>query len=95
MRELGLHVNDPKPNATKFERFIFDVFPEAPRLEVHEVQRAWEFAPVKNAEGVDSVQTARLLVDAEVRRWCRETGEPEPEPIALMPLENDGEGALY
>ncbi len=92
--ETGL-VQPDAPNATKFERFIFDVFPEAPRLEVHEVQRAWEFAPVKNAEGVDSPHTSRLLVDAEVRRWCRETGADAPDEIALMPLQNDGEGALY
>ncbi len=88
-------VEPDAPNATKFERFIFDVFPEAPRLEVHEVQRAWEFAPVKNAEGVDSPHTSRVLVDAEVRRWHRETGRPEPDEISLMPLVFDGEGALY
>ncbi len=75
------------PNAWKLERFIFDLFPEAPRAEVHEVERTREFAPVKNAEGVDSLVTARLLADAEVRRWYRERGLDEPEQPSLRPRE--------
>ena len=61
--------HDPQaPNAYKFERFLFDVFPEAERVEVHEVAREREFAPVKNATGVDSLETSRALVEAEVIR---------------------------
>jgi UDP-N-acetylglucosamine/UDP-N-acetylgalactosamine diphosphorylase len=74
----------------KLERFLFDVFPEAPRLEVHEVRREWEFAPVKNATGVDSADSARLLVDAELRRWYAALDRPVPEVPSLHPLELDG-----
>ncbi len=74
----------------KLERFLFDVFPEAARLEVHEVRREWEFAPVKNAEGVDSADSSRVLVDAELRRWHTALDLPLPDVLSLHPLELDG-----
>jgi UDP-N-acetylglucosamine/UDP-N-acetylgalactosamine diphosphorylase len=77
------------PNAWKLERFLFDLFPLAGRVEVHEVERAREFAPVKNAEGDDSPATARALVDAEVRRRLRAGGRPEPATPSLRPLEQE------
>jgi UDP-N-acetylglucosamine/UDP-N-acetylgalactosamine diphosphorylase len=64
----GRLVEPDVPNAWKLERFAFDVFPHAPRAEVHEVLREREFAPVKNATGEDSLETARALVAAEERR---------------------------
>ncbi len=76
--------------AWKLERFIFDLFPKAARAEVQEVRREWEFAPVKNAAGQDSLITARVLVEAEVRRWHRERGMPAPEAPSLRPREMDG-----
>ncbi len=83
---------DPEaPNALKLERFLFDLFPLAERAEVQEVERAWEFAPVKNASGADSLVSARLLVDAEVRRWHAERGLPAPRTApALEPRVMDG-----
>ncbi|MDJ0973577.1 MAG: UTP--glucose-1-phosphate uridylyltransferase [Planctomycetota bacterium] len=86
----GALVKPTEPNAWKLERFLFDIFPEADRFEVHEVKRTWEFAPVKNAEGTDSPATSRLLVDAEVRRWHTERKLPLPDPVSLHPLEVDG-----
>jgi UDP-N-acetylglucosamine pyrophosphorylase len=74
----------------KLERFLFDVYPRAPRAEVLEVAREREFAPIKNATGADSPATARALVEAEVRRWHRERGLPEPVRPELRPLEMDG-----
>jgi len=80
-------VRPAEPNAWKFERFLFDAFPEATRVEGHEVERAREFAPVKNARGEDSLLTSRMLVEQEVRRLARERGLPEPETPSLRPLE--------
>lgn len=74
----------------KLERFLFDVYPHAPRAEVQEVARAREFAPIKNADGVDSPATARALVAAEVRRWHAERGRAEPVQPELRPLDMDG-----
>lgn len=80
-------------DAIKCERFLFDVFPWAARGEVQEVDRAREFAPVKNASGSDSPETARALVEAEVRRWHAERGLPVHDPVALEPLVLDAEVA--
>ena len=57
---------------------------------MHEVARAREFAPVKNAEGVDSLVSARVLVDAEVRRWHEARGLPVPDAVRLEPRVMDG-----
>jgi len=43
--------------ALKFEMFIFDAIPAAERALFFETERAEEFAPVKNKEGVDSIET--------------------------------------
>ena len=86
----GLLVQPDAPNAYKFERFLFDVFPQAPRVEVHEVPREWEFAPVKNATGVDSLTSSRQMVEAEVLRWHNARELPIQLPLALHPLELDG-----
>ena len=50
-----------KPNAYKFEAFLFDAFESLDDMAILRVKREEEFAPVKNAEGVDSPETARKL----------------------------------
>lgn len=82
-------VQPEAPNAYKLERFLFDVFPSAPRVEVHEVAREREFAPIKNATGVDSLESSRLLVEREVLRWHHLAGTQPPRPVRLAPLELD------
>jgi UDP-N-acetylglucosamine/UDP-N-acetylgalactosamine diphosphorylase len=87
----GLVTTPPGPNATKLEQFLFDLLPLAPRVAVQEVERAREFAPVKNAEGEDSPARARALVAAEIARWHREAGRaPPPAGGSLRPLLADG-----
>ena len=50
-----------EPNTYKFEAFIFDGFEALSDMVVLRVNREEEFAPIKNAEGVDSPQTATKL----------------------------------
>lgn len=50
-----------EPNAYKFEAFIFDAFERLEDMAIMRVKREEEFAPVKNAEGVDSPETATQL----------------------------------
>jgi len=57
----GKLVIPEKPNAYKFEMFIFDSFEMLDDVLVLRVKREEEFAPVKNAEGSDSPETARKL----------------------------------
>ena len=57
----GNKVVPTSPNAYKFEAFLFDAFGEVDDMAILRVKREEEFAPVKNAEGVDSPETAREL----------------------------------
>ena len=57
----GNKVVPTSPNAYKFEAFLFDGFSELDDMAVVRVKREEEFAPVKNAEGADSPETAREL----------------------------------
>lgn len=59
--KTGNLVCPDKPNAYKFEAFLFDAFESLDDFAVMRVKRENEFAPVKNAEGVDSPETARKL----------------------------------
>ena len=64
----GTLVQPTEPNAIKLETFVFDVLPLAESPLVLEVDRAEEFSPVKNATGVDSLETSQR---DQVRRACR------------------------
>ena len=57
----GNKVVPDSPNAYKFEAFLFDAFGDLDDRVVLRVKREEEFAPVKNATGVDSPETARNL----------------------------------
>ena len=59
--EKGELIVPEKPNAYKFEAFLFDAFESLDDMAIMRVKREEEFAPVKNAEGVDSPETARKL----------------------------------
>ena len=54
-------ITSDTPNAYKFEAFIFDAFSTIDNMSILRVKREEEFAPVKNATGVDSPETAREL----------------------------------
>ncbi|CAI2730381.1 unnamed protein product [Schistosoma spindalis] len=60
--QTGELVVPQKPNAIKFEKFAFDVFPFAKRFFIWEVPRNEQFSPLKNGPGAikDCPKTARL-----------------------------------
>ncbi len=60
--ENGDSVKPESPNACKFETLVLDMVHMQEKCLSFEVDRQREFAPVKNAEGVDSVETARELL---------------------------------
>ena len=86
--EAGKPVKPEKPNAVKLEQFVFDAIPLATNAIVYETDRAEEFSPVKNAEGVDSPQTSRRDQIRRAARWLREAGVEVPtregEPDAVL-----------
>jgi UDP-N-acetylglucosamine/UDP-N-acetylgalactosamine diphosphorylase len=83
------HLDDPTPqseNGLKFERFIFDVLPQAERWLVVETPREEEFAPLKNAEGDDSPATVRAALLAQAARWVQAAGARAEGEVELSPL---------
>lgn len=61
-------------NGIKLEAFIFDVFPMADKFCVLECARHEEFAPIKNAEGGDSPESAFQMLKALHAGWLKEAG---------------------
>lgn len=60
--ENGILIDPEEPNAYKFEELVLDMIHMQKSCLSYEVERSREFAPVKNATGVDSVETARELL---------------------------------
>lgn len=90
----GLPVQPQTENALKFEMFIFDALPMAERWLVLESPRSEEFAPVKNAEGVDSPQTCKQALCDLYGSWLDANGLRVPRdqdgkvtvPLEISPL---------
>ncbi len=66
MDENGNFVKPDKPNGYKYETLVLDMVHMMDSCLPYEVDRNYEFAPIKNMTGVDSVETAREL--------CRKNG---------------------
>ncbi len=81
----GEVVNPTEPNATKFERFVFDLLPMAERALVVEADGARVFAPVKNADGaaVDTPEHARQAIVRLHRQWLESAGARVDEGVRV------------
>jgi UDP-N-acetylglucosamine/UDP-N-acetylgalactosamine diphosphorylase len=86
----GNEVKPDKPNAVKLEQFVFDAIPLARNAIVYTTDRAEEFSPVKNAEGVDSPATSRRDQVRRAAHWLRAAGVEVPikdgEPDATIEI---------
>lgn len=82
----GRNLVPEAPNAYKFELFMFDLFPRASGMAVLEVERAEEFAPVKNRDGQDSPASARAMILELHKRWAGQAGIPA-EDLARAEVE--------
>lgn len=58
----GVLVKPESPNAYKFEYLVLDMMHMMDSCLPYEVDRKYEFAPIKNPTGVDSVESARELL---------------------------------
>lgn len=74
--EQGQLVSPAEPNATKFERFIFDLLPIAKNAFVVESFASEAFAPVKNADDAetDTPKAAKKAIVDLHRQWLEEAG---------------------
>jgi len=72
----GHPVQPTKPNATKFERFIFDLLPHAEHAFVVEALASEAFAPVKNADGAetDTPEQSKQAMSNLHRSWLEAAG---------------------
>lgn len=64
LNEYGVKCEPKEENGLKFETLAVDLISLMGSVLPYEVRREKEFAPVKNAEGTDSVQTARAALQA-------------------------------
>jgi UDP-N-acetylglucosamine/UDP-N-acetylgalactosamine diphosphorylase len=76
----GRKVLSPAGGCYKFERFIFDALAFADECAFVEVRRDTEFGPVKNAEGEDSPESARRLLQRRWLLWLKEAGADVKTP---------------
>jgi UDP-N-acetylglucosamine/UDP-N-acetylgalactosamine diphosphorylase len=74
-----------KPNAIRFERFIFDLLPLAKNALVVEANPAEAFAPVKNsdAEATDNPRLARQAMMSLARQQLRAAGVEVSDDVAV------------
>lgn len=81
----GNPVKPEKANGVKFEMFVFDALPFAKNPVIIETDRADDFSPVKNAEGLDSPKTC---ADDQLRqfvRWANAHGASVPTDATGLP----------
>ena len=62
VNEAGEKVSPTEPNGYKFELLVLDMIHMMDNNLAFEVDRNYEFAPIKNLHGVDSVDSARELL---------------------------------
>ncbi len=85
VNENGEIVRPEKPNAVKFETFVFDALGFCKNSVTMEVARAEEFHPLKNASGDFSVETVqRAMVDMH-SRWLQAAGLALPRAAQDRP----------
>lgn len=87
----GQLVSPAANNGVKLERFIFDALAMARSSIVYETDRVEEFAPIKNAAGVDSVVSSQKLQTTRAARWLERCGTaipkgPDGEPNCIIEL---------
>ena len=89
--ENGNRVNPAKPNGVKLESFVFDALPLASKSVILQTIRSEEFAPTKNAIGVDSAEITKLMMVARAASWLESAGvqiprKPDGSPDCIIEI---------
>jgi UDP-N-acetylglucosamine/UDP-N-acetylgalactosamine diphosphorylase len=81
----GRLVEPQQPNALKFERFIFDLLPQARNPLVVEYAERDVFAPLKNAPGAerDTPEYVQRFMVAQHRDWLEAAGTRVAEGVSV------------
>jgi UDP-N-acetylglucosamine/UDP-N-acetylgalactosamine diphosphorylase len=75
-------------NGIKYEGFVFDALPLTSASVTLEIRREDEFAPVKNATGEDSLESAKEMQSELHRSWLGSAGIKVPRDtiVEISPL---------
>ncbi len=76
--DSGKKVEPKETNAVKLETFVFDALPLADESVILGIDRDEEFAPIKNASGVDSLESSQALQIERACRWMEVAGVKVP-----------------
>lgn len=76
--ESGEPVTPKENNGVKLERFVFDALENCRASILMETDRLEEFAPIKNASGVDSVESSKELQTERAAKWLEACGVHVP-----------------
>jgi UDP-N-acetylglucosamine/UDP-N-acetylgalactosamine diphosphorylase len=76
--ETGTPIKPEKPNAVKLETFVFDALPLTQTSIIYETDRLDEFAPIKQAEGIDSPATSEATTSQRNAQWLEAAGVKVP-----------------
>jgi UDP-N-acetylglucosamine/UDP-N-acetylgalactosamine diphosphorylase len=90
--DQGVTRTPKAPNGYKFEKFIFDVLPDAENVAVLAFERRNEFSPVKNGTGENSPETCKRDLAAKWARWLKAAGIDVPcdaNGYPVLPIEID------
>jgi UDP-N-acetylglucosamine/UDP-N-acetylgalactosamine diphosphorylase len=87
----GQLVEPTKPNGIKLESFIFDALSLCSKSIILQTLRSEEFAPAKNAIGVDSVETTRQMMINRAADWLESAGvtvprKPDGSPDCVLEI---------
>jgi len=78
INQQGNLVEPTEPNGIKLETFVFDALPLSSKSIILQTIRSEEFAPTKNATGVDSVETTRQMIVSHAADWLESAGVSIP-----------------
>lgn len=87
--DQGSVIEPAEPNAVKFERFVFDVFPRAESTLVIEVDRTRHFLPLKDARSTETgPEAVRNCLSRLHRDWLQhcEIDVPQDAMVEISPL---------
>ncbi len=78
IRHLDKHGNNIESKGIKLESFVFDALPLASNSIILQTLRSEEFAPTKNATGVDSAVRTRQMIAERAANWLESAGVAVP-----------------
>jgi UDP-N-acetylglucosamine/UDP-N-acetylgalactosamine diphosphorylase len=89
--DQGRRIEPKEPNGVKLESFVFDALPLCKKSIILQTLRSEEFAPTKNAAGVDSAQSARQMMVDRLAAWLESAGvkiprKPDGSPDCIVEI---------